>query len=522
MLKQQIRSNVTHRGAEEIVARPAAGPLLNPSILKRVAQILILAVGYFVVAMAVHIFLRLSPGVVIMWPTIGLAVAGLVLFGRRAWLGIAIGGLLARLFSEPLAMEAVGFTVAGVVAPVTAAWLLERYALDGALSRLRDVLAVIILGGAVSALLSATISLLVVMATGDPTRGHLLVYWFSWWQNDAMGVVLVTPPLLVTGTAARLRVNPFQRRGMEMAALAIVAAIATYLLFGSGPPVTFLVFPFVLWTALRLGVPGAAILNVLLAGIAVWAAIEKRGPFSQLPPVQGQIVLQSFCASVAITSLVLAAITTERQQAIDDARASRARIVKAADAERRRVERNLHDGAQQRLVSLSLLLRLGQMHLGAQPDPELKTVLDQASDEIQGALNELRELARGLHPAILTHQGLSAALQSLAEQTPLPVILTVPALRFAAEVESTAYFVVCEALVNVVKYAQASEAFVSVTRTDGRLSVRITDDGIGGADAAEGSGLVGLADRVAALGGRLQVCSPIGGGTRVSAELPCE
>lgn len=493
--------------------------------------IVVLAVGYFATTHLGYGLEYPDAQRVALWPAVGFAVAGLVVFGRRAWPGIAIGGFIARLSAEPLAKDAAamveagitwtGMTVAGVVVPVVAAWLFERYRLNTALNRLRDVL-IVVLFGAVSSVLGAMISTAVLIIT-DVLHGHAALVFFGWWWvTDTMGIILVSPPLLVLATAVRLRTNPFQGRGVEIAVLILLTVIATRLLFYTGLPVSFLVFPFVLWAALRLGVPGAAVVNIFLAGIAIWVSIKGQGPFAQLPPMQSLLVLQSFSASVAITSLVLAAVTAERQQATDEVRASRIRIVETADAERRRVERNLHDGAQQRLVSLSLLLRLAQMRLGAQPNPELKATLGQASDELQGALTELRELARGLHPAILTQEGLGAAVQSLAEQAPLPVAVTVSPRRFSAAVEVTAYFIVCEALVNIAKYAQASAATVSIEYTDRRLSIEVADDGIGGADPDSGSGLGGLADRVAALGGELYVNSPTGGGTRVRAELPCD
>jgi signal transduction histidine kinase len=186
------------------------------------------------------------------------------------------------------------------------------------------------------------------------------------------------------------------------------------------------------------------------------------------------------------------------------------------------VEQNLHDGAQQRLVSLSLALRLAQAQLGPNANPKSQASLAQAAEELQAALSELRQLARGIHPAILTQQGLGAAVESLARQAPLPVEVAVAAQRYTPAVETAAYFVISEALTNVAKYAHATAATVTVKPANGWLIVDITDDGIGGADPAKGSGLNGLADRVAALGGLLQIDSPPGRGTQVRAELPCE
>ena len=208
-----------------------------------------------------------------------------------------------------------------------------------------------------------------------------------------------------------------------------------------------------------------------------------------------------------------------RRQAADLQESAR-RIVSAQDAERRRLARDLHDGAQQRLVSLSLALELARR--AAERGQPTGPVLAEASGELAQALSELRELARGIHPAVLTDGGLQAAIESLAERSPVPVtVADVPEGRFPEAVEATAYFIVSEALTNVVKYAGASEVAISVRRDDGTLLVEVADDGVGGADPARGSGLQGLADRAAALGGRLRVDSPPGLGTRVVAEVPC-
>jgi signal transduction histidine kinase len=212
----------------------------------------------------------------------------------------------------------------------------------------------------------------------------------------------------------------------------------------------------------------------------------------------------------------LAAQALANAQAREELAASRARIVQAGDAERRRLERNLHDGAQQRLVSLALMLRLA-----ARRHPE-DEALTQAGEELSEALKELRELARGIHPAVLTERGLEPAVRALADRSRLPVELSVELEgRLPDPVEAAAYYVVAEALTNVAKYAEASEVTVGVVRENGHARIEVSDDGIGGADATGGSGLRGLADRVEALGGRLFVESPAGAGTTLRAEIPC-
>jgi signal transduction histidine kinase len=216
----------------------------------------------------------------------------------------------------------------------------------------------------------------------------------------------------------------------------------------------------------------------------------------------------------------LSKLDAELRARLEELRASRARLVEAGDAERRRLERDLHDGAQSRLVGLALMLRTARAR--AAEDRELATLLDRAQEELQTGLTELRELARGIHPAILTERGLAPALDGLVSRAPVPVTLEAETEeRLPSPVESAAYFVVSEALANVAKYARASHATVRVRRENGRVSVDVTDDGVGGADATRGSGLRGLADRVAALDGTLSLHSPPGDGTRLHAEIPC-
>jgi signal transduction histidine kinase len=220
------------------------------------------------------------------------------------------------------------------------------------------------------------------------------------------------------------------------------------------------------------------------------------------------------------------ALENERLQAdlrarLSELRASRSRMVEATDAERRRLERNLHDGTQQRLVSISMALALAESKLTSDPD-RARGILEEARAGLATALQELRELSQGIHPAVLTERGLQRALQELVYLAPMPIHLDVLGdERLPEPVEAAAYYVVAEALANVAKYASAHAVSVSVQRRDGFAVVEVADDGLGGANPAVGSGLRGLADRVEALGGTLVLESPSGLGTRLRAEIPC-
>ena len=222
----------------------------------------------------------------------------------------------------------------------------------------------------------------------------------------------------------------------------------------------------------------------------------------------------------AVASMARLALENERLAAqvraqLEEVRASRARIVEAGNAERRRIERDLHDGAQQRLVALAM--RLDQARAGTSGAASL---IDETTAELLLAVREVRDLARGLHPTILTDAGLAAAVEALAERTPFPVTVSISDARFAPEIEAAAYYVVAEGLTNIARYAWATEARVEATADGGRLVVTVADHGRGGADPSAGSGLRGLLDRLAAIDGELQIVSPPDGGTTLTAILP--
>jgi signal transduction histidine kinase len=246
----------------------------------------------------------------------------------------------------------------------------------------------------------------------------------------------------------------------------------------------------------------AAVVGAALCVAAAWAV---RG----MAIVHGRIALALLGPSQDQLRARVEALETSRDRAVD-----------TAEAERRRIERDLHDGAQQRLVALAMDLGMARAKL--ETDPAAATALvGEAHEEAKRALAELRDLARGIHPAVLADRGLDAAISALAARSPVPVGVDVTTGRLPGPVESAAYFVVAEALANAAKHARAAEIGVRISRHRDLLIVEVMDDGAGGADPAKGSGLRGLEDRVAAVDGRLTVTSPPGGPTVVRAELPC-
>ncbi len=261
----------------------------------------------------------------------------------------------------------------------------------------------------------------------------------------------------------------------------------------------------------RTGYRSTAAAPIVVAGV-LWGAVAIASEDPLAPDSENR--LGAFCE--------LASLAVASAQARADLTASRARVVRAGDEQRRKLERNLHDGAQQRLVSVALMLRLAKARLG--PGAEAAAaLLDDASRELDTGLSELRELARGLHPAVLGDHGLQRAVEALTARLPLPVDLDVQLEpRPPPDLEATAYYIVAEALTNVVRHAEAEGARVAIRRDGGAVRIEVSDGGRGGADAAAGTGtgLLGLRDRAEAAGGTLSVSSPAGRGTVVSAVLP--
>jgi signal transduction histidine kinase len=255
-----------------------------------------------------------------------------------------------------------------------------------------------------------------------------------------------------------------------------------------------------------------------------WTAVESGGRRVAAIVHDAELEARPELVQAAATGAVLALeneqLKADLRARLQELRRSRRRIVQASLEARRRLERDLHDGAQQQLVALSLDLQTVQSRT---TDGEVRELIEEAAEKLAVALSDLRELARGIHPAILTEHGLEPALEALAARTPLPVELDVQLRgRLPQGAEAACYFLCAEALTNVARYAQATHARVAVAHTEGRVRVEIADDGVGGADPARGSGLHGLEDRLGAIDGELSLDSPVGGGTRIVATIPLE
>ena len=633
----------------------------------------------------------LDGAVAAMWPPAGLGLAVLFLWGVRLWPGVVIGDLLLGDYSTPFG-TVLGQTVGNTVAVVAAALLLRRLTGGrGRLDRVADVMALVACA-LVAAVVSAAFGPMSLRAGNVIAADELGRVLRTWTLSDASGVLVVAPVVLAWATTG---LRGVRRRHLLEAAIALVALIVLVEL----PPqrdVPYIVFPVLLWTALRFGPRGAATAILVVCSITVWNTAHNDGPFVRESITDSLLATQLFIAIAAVTSLILAAVTAERlragralmateaaqrtlaaeqaalrrvatlvaseaeprrvfeqvteevsrllgvagasimqydgdrtatvvgtwshdgrvsfpvgatldldgdtvvaqvlrtgkaqrleryaqasgtlaqklhefgyggavaapvhvggrlwgvlvaatamdeaprdgleQQLCDFAElvaqalanadayeqlaASRARLVEVGDAERRRLERNLHDGAQQRLVSVALELSMVNAKLDNDPEAA-RALLFAAREHLSDGLDELRELARGIHPVVLTERGLGPALEALQTRATVPVEITeVPTERLPPSVEAAAYYVVAEAITNVAKYARAAGVTVAVRRSDGVATVTVSDDGVGGADPDHGSGLRGLAARVEALNGRVDVDSPPAGGTRITAEIP--
>jgi signal transduction histidine kinase len=280
------------------------------------------------------------------------------------------------------------------------------------------------------------------------------------------------------------------------------------------------VFPALIWAALRFGQRGATLAVAVTALFTVWNTIHYVGPFHFESVSRSVLSAQLFIAVAALTTLALAAVVSEREQFATRLGASRLRLVSAADNARRRFEQDLHDGAQLRLTWLAVQLR-DAAELARRNPERLAVVLGEAEGELELAIDELRELARGIHPAVLVDLGLAEAVKSLALHSSIPVnVVELPPGRLDETTETIAYYIIAEAIANAQKYSRASTIEVCVSAVVDKLRIDVVDDGVGGAAERPGSGLEGLRDRAEAIGGTMELASRAGEGTRIAVAIP--
>ena len=484
-----------------------------------VTGVLVLAGAYYVAAKLGYVLEFSGPVAAIVWLPAGVAIAFLSLGGLRLWPGVLIGDLLANDYSVVPLGSALGQTLGNMVEVLVAAVLIRRLFVRG--SPLDSLGGIARLLGAIAAgtAISATVGPLSLWAGDVISTSELAGVARTWWLGDAAGALIVIPLALAW-------YRPPARgwthgRAVEALVMLVAVAAMSEIAFRSQTPLAYLVFPALGWAAVRFGRRGATLAIAVAVGFAVWNTTHYHGPFVFDSISTSVLNTQLYIAVAALATLCLVALVAERRRFAERLDVSRARLVKASDSERRRLEHNLHDGAQQRLTGLAIRLGLAANLAREAHEPGV-VALEDARREVVLAIDELRELSRGIHPSVLTDFGLGTALKRVAVRSPIPVTVVdqLPSTRLDQTVEATAYYVFAEVLANAQKHAHASSVRVRVTTTTHALHLEIADNGIGGASEHTSGGLTGLRDRVEALSGTFDVHSPSGHGTMIAAVIP--
>ena len=501
-------------------AADGGGALVRSPLGRYVGTVALVVVAYYGSAQLGYQLVFAGPVAAIVWLPVGVAIAALSVGGLRLWPGVLVGDLLANDYTTLPWGSALGQTIGNVAEVLIAAAALRRLSRRG--SPLDSVSGVgwMLVAIAAGTLVSATIGSLSLLAGGVLGAQNFETVWRTWWLGDASGALVVVPLALAWSAYPRLP-SWSASRALEAAAMLASVAVLSELAFRSSQPLMYLVFPVLLWSALRFGQRGATVAIALAVGFAVWDTVHRRGPFHFHSITQTVLSAQLYIAVAAVSTLALAAVVAEREAYAGRLGRSRARLVEAADGERRRLERNLHDGAQHRLTALAYFLSTAAERARRLSPAESAGLFRHAEREVVSAIDEVRELAHGIHPTVLTDLGLAAALRSIAARSVVKVVLVeLPAVRVDPVAEATAYYVVAEAVTNAQRYADASTIRIRVRTGQSSLRVDVSDDGNGGGWMAEGSGLEGLSDRVEAVGGRFAIRALPGVGTHIDAVLP--
>jgi signal transduction histidine kinase len=494
-----------------------ATPLVRFGRTRYVLAIAALALAYNGAAQLSYVLEFAGPVAAIVWLPVGVGIAFTYFGGLRLLPGVLIGDLFANNYTALPLWSAIGQSVGNILEVAVATILIWRLVRRGSpldtVSGVCSLLAAICAGVAVS----ATVGTLSLWLGGVLTTADLSSVWTTWWLGDVCGALVLLPLAMAWYPFRALpRTAP---RMLEAGAMLAGVTALTAIPSRSHRPLVYVVFPVLIWAALRFGPRGATAAIGISAGVTILATTHSEGAFAYHSISHSVHAIQLFVAVSAVSTLLLAAAVSERRRFAVELARSRARIVEAGQQERRRLERDLHDGAQQRLTWLAVTLHDAAYgsresgHSGAE-------ALRRAEAEVGKAVQELRDLARGLHPAVLTDLGLGAAVRSAALRTTIPVVsVDVPDGRVDERVETAAYFVFAEAATNAQKHSAARSIAVSGAVSPNALQIEIADDGRGGADE-DGSGIQGMRDRVESLGGTFSIESPIGRGTRIVATIP--
>jgi len=458
-----------------------------------------------------------GPVAAIVWLPVGVGIAYLYLRGLEFWPGVLLGDLLANDWMRLPVGTALGQTVGNVLEVVLAAYLLRRASRSGYLLGRVDGLVRLLPPLAVATMVSATIGTAASHVGGVIGWSAFLTVWRTWWLGDACGALVVVPFAVAWW-------RPFPRlsrpRFAEFVAMLAVTGGLTGIAFSEPKALEYLAFPGLIWAALRFGQRGATLALALVTGVAIWSTTHADGPFHFHSITNSILSTQLFIAVATLSALCVAAIVSERERFAAGLAESRAALLRAADSERHRIERDLHDGAQQRLVALLVRLRVAEEQL-PQEAGRAAQVLSDAETELGIALEELRELSRGTHPIVLTDLGLATAIRSTAARASQRIrLVELPSEPVAAAVEAAAYYVFLEAVTNAQKHAPHAMVSVRARATKRALTIEVSDDGPGGAAEVPGGGLSGLRERVEAAGGAFHLHSSLETGTKVAASLP--
>jgi signal transduction histidine kinase len=508
----------------ELASRPELGAersgawrLAHDSRVRYVVLVCSLA-GLYYGAAQVGYTLKFSGAVAaIVWLPVGVGISFLYLGGLRLWPGVLFGDLLADQWEKLPVGSAIGQSIGNVLEVVVATLVLRRLVRSG--RPLETVAGVcgLIVAISVGVAVSATIGPFSLRLGDVLTTSDLPHVWHTWWLGDTAGALIVVPfalawwqPLRLSWTAPRV---------LEAAAMLTTVILLSDVALRSDRPLSYIVFPALIWAALRFGPRGGTLAVAVTAGFTLWKTAHHSGPFVVDSLQRSTLSTQLYIAVAALSTMFLAAVVSEREEIAKGLLGSRARLVGVADRERRRLERNLHDGAQ-----LTLTMLAGQLATATESAARGSTrptaLLQDAERQVELAIDQLRELAHGIHPSILTDLGLAAAIRSLTDGSPVPIrLLELPSGRLDTTAEAAAYYVVAEAVTNAQRHAHAGEITIRVVARGHGLQIDVVDDGVGGANG-NGSGLQGLRDRVEAVGGSLDIYSAAARGTLVRASIP--